>query len=324
MDTRPLINLLADGAFHSGADLAACLGLSRTAVWNHVQAVQGLGIPVDAVRGKGYRIPHGLDLLDTGSIIAGMTPAARRMIRNVEVFDVIDSTNAAAISHLKAGGEGGYACFAECQTAGRGRRGRSWVSPYATSIYFTFVHEFSRGFSAIDGLSLVVGVVVAEALEAVGCPDIRLKWPNDLLARDAKLGGILIEVFGDVGGPCRAVIGVGINVDLSAVDMPALDQPLIDLFSLGLRRGRRNDIAVALLNGLGIAVADFDRDGFAGFATRWQRFDCLAGRPVEVITGNGRIPGVAEGIDPAGGLCVRTPSGLQVFRSGEVSVRGAT
>lgn len=322
METRPLINLLADGAFHSGAELGARLGISRTAVWNHVQAVQKLGIQVDAVRGKGYRIPHGLDLLHVGQLLAGMGPVARAMIRDVEVFDVVDSTNAVAASRLKAGGEGGYACFAECQTAGRGRRGRSWVSPYATSIYFTFVHEFLRGFPAIDGLSLVVGVSVAEALEAAGCRGVGLKWPNDLVAADAKLGGILIEVYGDVGGPCRAVIGVGINVDLSSVDMPPLDQPLIDLLRIGLPRGRRNDLAIALLNGVSLAVRDFERDGLAGFLSRWQRFDCLLGRPVNVFAGGEPIPGSAEGIDQTGGLCVRTEAGVQVFRSGEVSVRG--
>lgn len=322
MDTRPIINLLADGAFHSGAELGSRLGISRTAVWNHVQAVQKLGIAVDAVRGKGYRIPRGLDLLDVGRLEAGMGPVARAMIRSVDVFDVVDSTNAVAVSHLKAGGDGGYACFAECQTAGRGRRGRSWVSPYATSIYFTFVHEFLRGFSAIDGLSLVVGVAVAEALEAAGCRGVGLKWPNDLVASDAKLGGILIEVYGDVGGPCRAVIGVGINVDLSSVAMPPLDQPLTDLLRLGLPRGHRNELAIALLNGVGVSVRDFDRDGLPGFLARWQRFDCLSGRPVNVIAGSGTIPGVAEGIDQAGGLCVRTADGLRVFRSGEVSVRG--
>lgn len=318
----PILRLLADGTFHSGEALGHALHLSRTAIWKQVQSLSGAGVVVEAVRGKGYRIPGGLDLLDAARIKAGLSVESRAARVVVDLFDVVDSTNAVALSRLRVGERTGYACLAECQTAGRGRRGRAWVSPFASNIYLSIIHEFAAGFSTIDGLSLAVGVAVCEALESLGIGGVGLKWPNDIIFDGAKLGGILIEVAGDIGGACQAVIGVGVNVAMNTKTAQAIDQDWTDLMRAGLARGRRNDVATALLDGVLCCARDFERDGLAVFLSRWRRFDLLFARHVDVLSGDTVVSGVMEGVDSTGALIVRSDAGVRMFRSGEVSVRG--
>ena len=211
-----LLSLLADGEFHSGDDLGVALGVTRAAVWKQIQRLQeDRGLDIFSVKGKGYRLASPIDLLDSSKIKGNLSASAKLLVSDVQVFGSVTSTNDIAMKHAEAQGRPGYVCVAEQQTAGRGRRGRPWVSPYGTNIYLSLVWDFFDGAAALEGLSLAVGVVVANALKAKGLAGVELKWPNDVLVEGAKLGGILLEMTGDPSGHCQVVLGVGINTSVS-------------------------------------------------------------------------------------------------------------
>lgn len=318
--TDPLVRLLADGQFHSGAAIAGALGISRAAVWKQVQRLSMLGLDVHAVRGKGYRIPGGLDLLDPARIRAALPVTVAARIGSLDVFDTVDSTNAAVVSGIRAG-QGSPVCLAERQTAGRGRRGRNWASPFAANVYLSLVHEFAGGAAVVEGLSLAVGVAACEALRSLDVPDVMLKWPNDLVARGRKLGGILIELGGDLHGNCRAVIGIGVNVRMPASAAGDIGQPWVDLHAL--RPGiPRNEVVVALLASMLPAVRLFEDEGLSPFIGRWKAFDACRGRTVVISGAGADVEGIEAGIDERGGILLETPEGIRVFRGGELSLRG--
>lgn len=315
-----LVRTLADGAFHSGEALGERYALSRAAVWNRVRALQQAGIPVHAVRGKGYRIPGGLDLLDA-AVIQALLPPGHGLPGELQILAVTDSTNERAMEALRRGSGIGNVVFAEQQTAGRGRRGRAWVSPFAANIYMSLSREFSGGLAALDGLSLAVGVAVCDAIADLRLPGAGLKWPNDIVAGAQKLGGVLIEVSGEVSGTCGAVIGIGLNVDMSREQTAGIDQPWTDLRALGLPGGQRNRVAALLLGRVLSALDVFAQHGLGAFLERWRSLDAIRGMSVEVLLGADRITGISEGVDEGGRLVVMTDSGRQVFHGGEVSLR---
>ena len=162
--SRSLLPLLADGEFHSGQDLAEAMGVSRTAVWKQVnRLVNDSVLAIESVKGKGYRIPGGIDLLDAAQVKAGLDARASALMGRLEILDTVDSTNAHLMRLAEQDGLTGLVCTAEQQSAGRGRRGRQWVSPYASNLYLSLLWEFTQGAAALEGLSLAVGVAVAHA-----------------------------------------------------------------------------------------------------------------------------------------------------------------
>lgn len=208
-----ILNLLADGQFHSGEELGELLNVSRAAVWKHLQKMESLGIQIQSVKGRGYCIESGLDLLCANKI-KNIAPCIDQFNLRLELFSSIDSTNSYLLRHSDLAGR---ICVAELQTQGRGRRGRAWVSPYAQNVYLSIGWGFDGGVAVIEGLSLAVGVAIAHALQKQGVSGIELKWPNDVLYCGKKLAGILIEMVGDPSGYCQVVIGVGVNVDRKSV-----------------------------------------------------------------------------------------------------------
>ena len=252
MSRSILLPLLADGEFRSGQDLAEALGVSRTAVWKQVNKLASeTGLVIDSVKGRGYRIPGGIELLDAEQVTAALQPLASRLLTSLVLLESVDSTNAEALRRAEAGDSSGLVCSAEQQTAGRGRRGRQWVSPFASNLYLSLLRKFDQGAAALEGLSLAVGVAVARALEAAGMPAVQLKWPNDILFDGAKLGGVLLEMIGDAAGPCKVVIGVGLNVVMPAEAARGIDQDWTDIRSVaGSAHPRRNALLAALLNEL--------------------------------------------------------------------------
>ncbi|MGI9295270.1 MAG: biotin--[acetyl-CoA-carboxylase] ligase, partial [Pseudomonadales bacterium] len=214
MPNTTLLSLLSAGQYVSGQELANALGVSRTAVWKQLNKLDEYGLEVESVKGRGYRIAGGIDLLDAASITAGMTTLSRNLLSRLDVRETVGSTNAEAMAQIAAGCGSGYVCTAEQQSAGRGRRGRQWVSPYARNLYISAVWEYSQGAAVLEGMSLAVGVVVARALKACGVAPVQLKWPNDVLHEGAKLGGILLEMTGDAAGACQVVVGIGLNVSM--------------------------------------------------------------------------------------------------------------
>jgi BirA family biotin operon repressor/biotin-[acetyl-CoA-carboxylase] ligase len=318
---RALLERLIAGPA-SGAALARELGLTRAAIWKRMQSLRDAGIDIDAHAGRGYALAAPVQLLDADRLLADLSAAARTDLAQLQVAFETDSTQRDA-ARAPLPGRGAAVFFAERQTAGQGRRGRAWASPLAAHLYLSIARRFSGGFAQLGGLSLAVGVAVAEALHRAGFAQVGLKWPNDLLADGRKLGGILIELRGEAQGPCEAIIGIGLNVRMPRDWNPGIDQPWCDLASLSPHAADRQAIAVALLDALLPALAQFERDGLAPFVARWEAFDLLAGRNVQVIVGDTRLDGVALGIDDAGALRVRHAGGERRWHGGEVSLRAA-
>jgi BirA family transcriptional regulator, biotin operon repressor / biotin---[acetyl-CoA-carboxylase] ligase len=318
-----LLSMLADGEFRSGQDLAQALGVSRTAVWKQLNKLaEECGLEVESVKGKGYRIAGGIDLLDEADIRRQLTPRATALMADLSVLDSIDSTNAEMLRCLEQGAMAGAVCTAESQSAGRGRRGRTWVSPYASNIYLSLAWEYSQGAAALEGLSLAVGVAVVQALADAGIEGAQLKWPNDILHEGAKLGGVLLEMTGDAAGACQVVVGVGLNVAMPARAANDIDQAWTDLRTLCAGSvPPRSYLLSQLLNQLLPLLADFEAGGFASWRERWQTLDAFAGEPVVLSSGEHRVSGRARGVDDRGALQLETSSGIQSMYGGEISLR---
>lgn len=321
MDDKVLA-LLADGEFHSGDELGGLLGISRAAVWKRLQKMEALGVAVESVKGRGYRIAGGLDLISRSQVEVMMDQRAAQLVRRMDVLSQTTSTNDVALQEAESG-EVGYVCVAEQQTRGKGRRGRAWVSPFASSLYVSVVWEFSGGAAALEGLSLAVGVAVESMLAKAGVTGLRLKWPNDVLFNNRKLGGILIEMVGDAAGACQVVVGVGINVALPGKMGAVIDQPFTDLQAVSGKRLSRSALLAQLLNELMPMLADFERNTFAAYRDRWLQLDAFQGKEVFLQLGASTEVGIASGVDDSGALLLSTAAGLKKFSGGEVSLREA-
>jgi BirA family biotin operon repressor/biotin-[acetyl-CoA-carboxylase] ligase len=300
--------------------LARRLGISRAAVWKQIDALRRAGLEILS-EPRGYRLARRLDLLDVAEVRAGLPAALARRVGSIENHWRLDSTSS-ELARRAADLPDLCFVFADWQRAGRGRRGRQWRSPPASNLQFSCLKRFAGSFAALSGLSLAAGVAAAAALEDCGIGDVALKWPNDLVHHDAKLGGILVELGGEFMGPCHAIVGVGINVHLPAALRLTLDRPCTDLTDLC--RGEtpsRNQLAAALIARLATQLEAFDRSGFAACAQAWAQRDALAGRNVRVEAARGYFEGIADGVDARGALQVQTAAGPRSLDSGEVTVR---
>ncbi|MFV0476335.1 MAG: bifunctional biotin--[acetyl-CoA-carboxylase] ligase/biotin operon repressor BirA [Parahaliea sp.] len=322
-----LLSMLADGEFHSGQVLAAALGVSRTAIWKQLKQLEEQGLELDSVRGLGYRITGGVELLVKQDIVDSIEPAVRDRLGELLLFDVIDSTNAEALRRIGDGAGCGLVVSAEQQSAGRGRRGRPWMSPFGRNIYLSVVGQFSQGAGALEGLSLAVGVCVVRVLARLGISGLQLKWPNDLLYKGAKAGGILLEMVGDTAGLCQVVVGVGVNVAMPSPAAAKIDQPWTDLSTIAIQAGvhppPRNLLLAKLISELLSLLQTFEASGFSPWRQHWMALDAFAGQPVVVSSAHRQIGGVARGVDKRGALQLETSLGLQSLYGGEISLRPA-
>ncbi|NNG13031.1 MAG: bifunctional biotin--[acetyl-CoA-carboxylase] ligase/biotin operon repressor BirA [Halobacteria archaeon] len=319
-----LLKLLSDGHFHSGEALGAALGVSRMAVCKQARSLREQGLPLEVVRGKGYRLPGSLELLDDAVILAGLDPATRVQLTRLDTFLEIDSTNTWLRQQALDGAPSGSVCLAEMQHAGRGRCNRPWVSPFAANLYFSVLWRSDAGAAGLGGLSLVIGVALLRSLRACGIDAAGLKWPNDVLVDGAKLAGILIDVVGESSGPCSVIVGVGVNVSMPDAAATDIDQPWTDLCRLtGREHFPRNQLAAGMLDSSFSAIAEFEQSGLEPFLDEWRRFDVIDGREVSLRLPSERIQGRACGVDSGGALLVQTDTGRRRFVSGEVSLRVA-
>ncbi|NVK39529.1 MAG: bifunctional biotin--[acetyl-CoA-carboxylase] ligase/biotin operon repressor BirA [Gammaproteobacteria bacterium] len=317
-----LIEILADGQFHSGEELGAALGISRAAIWKQLQKLEALNIPLHSVKGRGYRLPDSVELLKREALEQAGFPFSE--FASCELALSLDSTNTAMMQKAEDNLNDRHICFAEMQTSGRGRRGRQWLSPFARNLYCSVVWPFSQGIAAIQGLSLVVGLAVQRVVKQHGISRAGLKWPNDILVEHegalAKLGGILIEITGDVTDNCQVVIGIGLNLDVQQKDQAQLDQNAVGLKQLGFT-GSRNQLAADLINELVTILKQFSYGGFAPFRDQWNEVDCFKGLPLKVMLPSSDMTGEGAGVNAQGEYQLVTDSGLQVVNAGEVSLR---
>ena len=314
-----LIKVLADGQCHSGQALGQLLGVSRAAVWKQLQSLQGLGLVVHSQAGRGYRLAQPISLL-SAEIIEGFLTAGRPWLAALTCFDSIDSTNAYLLRQANTSTIGGNVILAEQQTAGRGRRGRRWITPFGGSLCLSVGWQLEQGVSALEGLSLAVGVVVVEALQSLGVTGLSLKWPNDLLLAGRKLGGILLEIGGDLSGQCHLVLGLGLNVAMSPEQGAEVDQPWAAV-SEQLPDYNRNQLAACLLDAILPLLATYPTDGFHPYRERWQALHAYRNQAVLVLRGGEELVGICRDLDVTGALCVETPEGMVRLQGGEISLR---
>jgi len=315
---------LADGRFHSGEALARTLGVSRSAVWKATAALKALGSELHAVRNRGYRLAHGVEPLNAVKIRERLAREVREHVARIDAAWSIDSTNTALLA--RANPEDGTAevLLAEYQTAGRGRRGRAWLAPPGGALCLSISWTFREVPQELGALGLAIGVCALRALRAHGIDTVTLKWPNDLLIDDRKLGGVLIDLRAESAGPASVVIGVGLNLTLGAALLAQIAQSgpaASDLSSVVQPLPSRNALAATLVSACVGGLRAFARQGLKPFIEDWRAVDALRGRIVNVSAADGVARGVARGIDLRGALMLETREGLRRFFSGDVTVR---
>lgn len=328
MSSRPevLLGLLADGSLHSGAALAAEMQVSRAAIWKMVGELRDLGVNVESLSRRGYRLPRGVELLDEQKIRAAAQLQGTPLPADLEVLFETDSTNVHLNDAAPPAPGRPRVAFAELQRAGRGRRGRSWLAPFGSGLAFSVAWTFAETPADLPALGLAVGVSVTEALHRLGFVEVRVKWPNDIVWRNRKLGGLLLQMRSEIGGGASVVAGLGLNIALPAAARAALEGPGLlpatDLCEIDPGRvPERNALAAALAAAMLAALAEFKDSGFAAFAARWTGLDALAGRRVRVSHGTDSIEGMALGVEADGALRIAVADRIERFYSGDVSLR---
>lgn len=320
--TFPILRLLADGRFQSGEEIARHFGVTRATVWNALKDAEAMGIQLFSVRGRGYRLPEPIQLLEHDSVLAAI--GEQRTWFNLELHDHLESTNSYLMKKASSGGAHATCVAASLQTKGRGRRGRAWQAGLGASLTFSLLWRFQSGAAALSGLSLAVGVALIRALHAVGVTNAKLKWPNDVLVDQQKLAGILIELQGDMEGPSAAVIGIGLNLRLPAHVKKHIDQAATDLQSLMRIQPNPSELLGLMLRHLAEVLNEFENRGFAQLREEWISHHAYHNEPVLMLLPDGReAHGRVVDVAPDGVLLVETAAGVQRFSAGEISLRGS-
>ena len=295
-----LLTLLKGGKICSGEMLGDALGISRAAVWKQLEKLRAVGIDVESVRGKGYRIPGGIELLESDEIQRQLPVRISDQLKGIHVAEELDSTN----TWLKEQADylrDRQVCLAERQTAGRGCRGRHWVSPFGCNLYLSLAWGFEGGIKALEGLSLAVAVAVCRALEP-GAPrgTITLKWPNDICMTGEngslqKLGGILIETSASMND--RVIIGIGLNLNRSPTLNDTSSTPPVSLGEMLGRSVRRDDMLSAVVTSVLEAIDALPQD-CSELLTEYRGRCALRGKDLSLKQAdrliNGRCIGIAD------------------------------
>jgi BirA family biotin operon repressor/biotin-[acetyl-CoA-carboxylase] ligase len=305
--------------------------LTRARVSQVLKDAGAAGLALERVKGRGYRLLEAPDFLDAKKVQSWLVElAAGRELPLpglVEVVDQIESTSSELMRRAQRRDVHQVALAAEWQSAGRGRRGRAWTAIAGGSLTFSLGWKFEQGAGFLAGLSLAVGVAVVRALESEGFKDVALKWPNDLIHRHLKVGGILIELNGDALGPTTTVIGVGLNVRIPAAARKDIPVPVTDLASIAGRRAPpidRNRLLAALIAELAAVLQQYESNGFAAFAAEWQHRHAYQGKPVRLLLPDGAtVTGKVAGVDASGALVLADGPRRARFLSGEISLRRA-
>jgi len=320
---QDILKILSDGKYHSGANIGRVLGVSRAAVWKHIQKIENsLGLTIFAVKGKGYRLQQPLEMLDKNAILNSLADKTVKQLTQFDVLFDVDSTNHYLNSKSLDGAESAYVVIAEQQTNGQGRRGRSWVSPFGSNLYLSLLWRFQYAPSQLGCLSLFVAVAIVRALKKSGIKDAGVKWPNDIYWQNKKLAGILLEMRGESSGPSAVVIGVGINIAMPVNDEKAINitQPWVDLQTISGEKIKRNYFTALVIDSL-FEVLSAVPEKQNILLEEWQQMDVLKGHDIEVTFADKKITGKATGINQDGALLVRHAGKDIICHSGEVSIR---
>ncbi|WNC71898.1 bifunctional biotin--[acetyl-CoA-carboxylase] ligase/biotin operon repressor BirA [Thalassotalea psychrophila] len=315
-----LIRQLADGQFISGQHLAQQLSVSRTAISKHVKVLTEMGLDIFSVQGKGYKLAQSITLLDAQTITTQLANLKRKNL--VEVHSIIDSTNSYLMRRLPNNVTHGQTCVSEFQSAGRGRRGKEWVSPFGSHLYLSMYWYLEQGMSAAMGISLVVGIAVSDVLQQQYGLDVQLKWPNDIYINGKKLAGILVELEGQSIGPGNCVIGLGLNINMPKQSADKIDQPWTDLGNELNRDVDRNILSAQLIAKISERLEQHHQFGLAPMLDDWQRQDFFYNKQVKLLTGDKETRGICKGINSSGALLLEVDGKQLPIYGGEVSLRG--
>lgn len=314
-----IISLLADGESRSGQEIGDLLKITRSAVWKIMHKLVELGIPVERQQGKGYRFTRPVQILQKERIWEGLSPNIQEQIPDFDLADCIESTNDHLLTQIKYGKPSGSLVLCEHQTAGRGRLGRSWHSPYAANLYLSVYWHFKKDTSELSGLSQVATLAILRALSKHNVPGISLKWPNNIYYGDKKIAAVLIDMLAESHSNTDAVIGIGLNLSMSLPD-GTIDQPWTDVHTITNIFPDRNHMASTLLEELYTALMTFEEKGFTVFFDEWKQHDGLAGKTVLASNPSQSFSGIAHGIGSQGELLIETPQGIIPLFSGSVNV----
>lgn len=315
-ETKSLIlDRLAAGNFVSGDELGTELAMSRMAISKHIVQLRALGVEIFSVKGKGYRLDEPLTLLNKAMILSHYPRLNKYPLL---LAPIVDSTNDIVKHHMSELANG-TSVAAECQLQGRGRQGRSWISPYASSLSTSTYWCFTAGYQAISGLSLAVGVAVIRTLQTFKVNDISVKWPNDVYIRKKKVAGVLIEIEGQFDSDCHCIIGVGINVNLPA-DTSGITQAWTDIQHEINHRVDRNYLLACYLNHLMTVLEQFSKDGLSGFIDEWNQYNLYQNKSVTLQLGTGSVRGVCLGIDDQGALLMNVEGVVKRYHGGEIRI----
>lgn len=312
--------LLADSQFHSGEALGQQLGISRSAVNQHVQKLSELGVDIYSVHGKGYRLAQPIELLDRALIASHSQLTADKL----QVHSVVSSTNDELKTYSQQHAlHNGYAVFAEAQTAGRGRRGKAWLSPFGSNLYMSLYWKLDQGVSAAMGLSVAIGIAIAEALSELGVKDVGVKWPNDVYVQGKKIAGILVDIESCDDGSADCIVGIGLNIDMPANIAAKIDQQWTDIAGQLDRPWSRNEVAATLYRSTRIYLQQFSEQGLLLLRERWQHLDVYFNQSIKLIMGAREVKGICRGIDEFGAILVDNGDQVVRYFGGELSLRSA-
>lgn len=312
-----LIDILADAQVHSGEQLGEQLGMTRSAINKHIKTLRSWGLNIETIAGKGYKLPYQINLLSEEAIKKQIDDV------NIIVEPVIDSTNQYMLERI-AELKSGDTCLAEYQSAGRGRRGRQWISPFGCNLYLSMYWRLEQGPAAAVGLSLVVGIVIAEVLNRISQEKVKVKWPNDLYMNDKKLAGILVELTGKTGDAAHIIIGVGINIGMNNNNIESSKSITQEWSSLRdeVENIERNELSANIIKSLRESLVIFENEGLKPFLERWFKLDNFLNRSVKLLIGNDVITGVERGVNDQGALLLQKDNGEIIpYIGGEISLR---
>ena len=316
-----LLEIISDGDVHSGEELAADLDVTRAAIWKSIRYLRTLGLEIKAVRGKGYCLEKKFEFLSTRNIRRTMSRRSKKSCRDIDIFFQTKSTNLHLLDKLNHNSIHGSVVFAEYQSGGRGRRNKKWISPIGSGVCFSVGWHFEVMPISLELLSLYMGIAAARSLDSIGIEKVGLKWPNDIIVGERKIGGILLDIKGESIGPLDIVIGIGVNYELPKHQPLNIDQPITDICNTTGERLSRNMISAILLSNVIEILSDLEAGKNLDLINEWREYDCCIGREAALILPNHKIIGLLKGIDDQGSLLMQVDGKLSSYRSGEVSIR---
>jgi BirA family biotin operon repressor/biotin-[acetyl-CoA-carboxylase] ligase len=305
----------------SGAQLADQLGISRAAIWARIEELRQLGYDIEASPHFGYRLVSSPDALHADDLVARLGET-KVIGRDIQVFEQTTSTNDVMEKLARDGVKEGVVVFAESQTKGRGRLGRKWMSPTHKGLWFSVLLRPELRPQEATQLTVASATALRRAIKTVTGLSAEIKWPNDILIGGKKVAGILTELSAEVDRVRHIILGIGVDVNLAAGELPAELRKTAT--SLKIETGEtvsRAELAVAILHELDLDYARICGGKFSAVADEWEAHCATIGKNVTVIIGDRKIGGCAESLDDDGALRVRTEHGhLERIIGGDVTL----